>query len=64
MSSLVELSRAHVSRAHKAVWIDPDQILWCEPVGSGTKIHFTDGQDLTFEQNSDEIDVVFRNARG
>jgi DNA-binding LytR/AlgR family response regulator len=59
----VELSRAHVNRAHKAVWIDFDQILWCESAGSGTKIHFTDGQDLTVEQNPDEIGVIFRNAR-
>ena len=59
MSSLVKLGRALVSRAHKAVWIDPDQILWCEPAGSGTKIHFTDGQDLTVDQSIGQHACLF-----
>jgi hypothetical protein len=58
MKLLVELSRAH-----KEVWISPDQIVWCEPTGSGTKIHFTDGQDFAVDQSPDDIDILCSTAR-
>jgi hypothetical protein len=58
MKFLVELGRAH-----KEVWINPDQIVWCEPAGSGTKIHFADGQDLTVDQSPDDIDILCTTAR-
>jgi hypothetical protein len=52
-----------LGRAHKEVWINPDQIVWCEPAGSGTKIHFADGQDLTVDQSPDDIDILCTTAR-
>jgi hypothetical protein len=29
-----------LTRAREKVWIDPDQILWCEAAGSEAKLHF------------------------
>jgi hypothetical protein len=52
-----------LSRARRKVWIHRDQILWCEPAGSGAKLHFLDGQDLTVDQSPDEVDILFRKKR-
>jgi hypothetical protein len=58
MKFLVELTRTH-----KEVWINPDQIVWCEPAGPETMIHFTDGQDLTVDQSPDDINILCTTAR-
>jgi hypothetical protein len=53
-----------LTRTREKVFIDPDQILWCEAAGSGAKIHLTDDQDLTVEQNPDEIDSRLQEHAG
>jgi hypothetical protein len=56
-------SLAKLSRGRRAVWIDPDQVMWSEAVREGATLRFIDGQDLTVDQSPDEIDSLCRNAR-
>ena len=53
---------AKLSRGRRAVWIDPDQVMWTDAVREGSRLRFIDGQDLTVDQSPDEVDNLFGRA--
>ena len=58
MKSLVKLKRGR-----HAVWIDPDQVLWCEAGREGTRLHFIDSWDLTVDERPGDVNRLLRRRR-